>query len=125
MYRFTIILMFLCGAYQSKCQTSFTKKVWSSFYELIALPANQQVKGFNDLRNQCIQRNLTTDSTYTNLLFLLGSAHFFNSNIEQAVQLLDEAINISEKYPRGTPTPYLSKYYFYLGYYQIQDGIID
>ncbi len=111
------VLLFLFYFNQSK-QPSFTEQVWNRFYELVKLPVSEQVEGFRSLQADCIQRNLTTDSTYTNLLFLYATAQFADHHVDSAISLLKKTIEISAEYPAETPTQYLAKYYFYLAYYQ-------
>jgi len=120
-----IVLILLLLTYQSKSQTSFTQEVWDSFHKLISLPNEEQVQGFRALKNKCIQQNLVQDSTFTNLLFLYAGAQFAAHKSKEAISTLEEAIEISTKHPKGTPTPYVSKYHFYLGYYQTQVGMFD
>lgn len=122
MRRLIFILVFLSVALQSKCQTRFNQEVWKHFHELVSLPYKDQIVGFKELKNKCIQRKITNDTTYTNLLFLYAGALFATNNAKQAVSLLEEAIEISVRYPKGTPVSYLSKYHFYLGYYKARQG---
>src|SRR5690606_34310320 len=99
-------------------QPLFTTEVWSRFYELVKLPVSEQVAGFRSLQRDCIQQNLTTDSTYTNLLFLYATAQFANQQLDSAVSLLKQTIKISAKYPAQDSIQDQSKYYFYLPYNQ-------
>lgn len=122
MYKLAFIVILLLLPYRSKCQHSLTDEVWEHFHELVSLPIKEQLEGFKNLQNRCIQQELTTDSTYTNLLFLYAGAEFSNHNIKNAISLLKDAIHIAIKYPNGTPLAYLSKYLFYLAYYQVEIG---
>ena len=117
---FLLILLFLLYFVPSKGQTSFSSKVWNRFYELVQLPIDQQVDGFKKLQHECIKQSLINDSTYTNLLFLYATAQFDSNKIDSAISLLKESIQISKNNPSKNPIPYLSKYHFYLGYYQSQ-----
>lgn len=122
MRRGLLFWMLLLLAFPGKSQTPFARKVWSRFYELVTLHPTEQLVGFQDLQNDCIRENLITDSTYTNLLFLFAAAQFSDKNPIKAISLLNDAIRIGKKYPIANPIPYLSKYYFYLGYYESQIG---
>lgn len=117
---FLLILLFILSFIPSKGQTSFSSKVWNRFYELVQLPIDQQVDGFKKLQHECIKHNLINDSTYTNLLFLYATAQFDSNKIDTAISLLKESIQISKNNPSKNPIPYLSKYHFYLAYYQSQ-----
>lgn len=128
MYRLIFLLVTLFSVTSSRSQTfsnNPAQNVWDSFHKLVHLPAEEQLEGFKILQDKCIQLKLTSDSTYTNLLFLLAGAEFINGNVNEAIALLEEDIKISLKFPEGTPIEYLSKYYFYLGYYQAQNGFFD
>lgn len=118
MHRLVCILILLLMTHQGKSQHMFSNEVWKKFHKLTSLSVEEQIKGFRLLQFQCIDKKLTTDSTYTNLLFLYAGAHFANNNYKLAISLLKEAIEISIKYPKSNPKSYLSKYYFYLAFYQ-------
>jgi len=115
------VLLFLLYFHQSKSQSSYTPEVWNRFYELVKLPASEQVVGFRSLQMDCIQKNITTDSTYSNLLFLYATAQFADQRVDSAISLLKEAIQVGTDYPQKNPTQYLAKYYFYLAYYQTHE----
>jgi len=115
-----LVLMFFFLVFQSKGQNSFTTEVWNRFHDLTQQTTHNQIEGFQILREEFVQKGITTDSTYTNLLFLYAAAHFKNSDVEKGIALLKHAIDIGFKYPDRTPTAYMSKYYFYLGYFQMK-----
>ena len=122
MKNFSFLIVFLFCFFESDGQTSFSSKVWAQFYELVQLPSDGQIEGFRRLQKECITNKLTSDSTYTNLLFLFATAQFNNNQIDSATLLLKEALQISKKSTSKNPIPYQSKYYFYLAYYQSQQN---
>jgi len=124
-YLSLFVWLFLLSSFSSWCQPSFTQEVWTSFYRIVTLPADEQIRCFAILQDKCKKQGLTTDSTYTNLLFLFGAARWTKNQPEVACSLLKEAITIGSRYPIENPVRYLSKYHFYLGYYQESLGFYE
>jgi len=117
-YRVLFLLVLLQFPFNGTAQDSFTQVVWNNFYQFSRLSAKEKVERYEQLKKLCIQRNITTDSTYTNLLFLYAAAKFEINEPKTAIALLNETIKISQQHPSKNPVSYLSKYYFYLGYYE-------
>ncbi|SEA50796.1 CHAT domain-containing protein [Pedobacter hartonius] len=101
-------------------QSSPDFRVWQSFYEIIKLQPEAQSAAFKKLQQYCIRNRITRDSTYTNLLFLYGSAENVQGRPEQAIRLLEESVLIASRNPQINPSQYLGKYHFYLGHYYQQ-----
>jgi len=117
MNKLSFILILCFSIFQSQGQYLSGSSVWQQFQNIIQLSPEEQLQHFETLQNELIQQQRTTDTTYTNLLFLYAGALFATNQAGQAVKSLEMAISISQQHPTENPKAYLSKYYYYLGYY--------
>jgi CHAT domain-containing protein len=109
----------------SHAQSTFQQQVWARFYTIVKSKPEEQPKAFKALQDSCIARGLTTDSTFTNLLFLYAGAEFASSQPKSALNLVSKAIRIASNHPTLNPPQYLAKYHFYAGYYYSQAYAYD
>jgi len=116
---FLLWILLLFPVY-GRAQPSPDLSVWQRFYEIVKLAPEAQSEAFKKLKQYCIRNRITSDSTYTNLLFLYGGAENAQGHPEMAIRLLEESVLIATRNPQTNPAQYLGKYHFYLGHYYQQ-----
>ena len=112
-----LLLSFICFKTTLFPQCLNSSQVWDEFRFITTLSTKEKIIKFKLLQRQRINCQLTSDSCYTNLLFLFADAEYGNKNKKKAIELSSEAIRIAELYPKKNSKNLLAKYYFYCGYY--------